>query len=118
MGRSAGAPKLPAGGMTTFSAPGHQPGVSRRRLHHRAAAGGAELRRRRGRLGLLVPLLVFFLGPAARGQCLPRRQRTDELGRRWPAAVWCFIVRPIAVGGMLVGACFTLFRMRKSLGSA
>ena len=32
-------------------------------------------------------------------------------------AVWSFIVRPIAVGGMLVGACFTLFRMRKSLGS-
>jgi len=31
--------------------------------------------------------------------------------------VWSFIVRPIAVGGMLVGACFTLFRMRKSLGS-
>ena len=32
-------------------------------------------------------------------------------------AVWSFIVRPIAVGGMLVGACYTLFRMRKSLGS-
>ena len=26
-----------------------------------------------------------------------------------------YIVRPIAVGGMLVGACFTLFRMRKNL---
>ncbi len=26
-------------------------------------------------------------------------------------------MRPIAVGGMLVGACYTLFRMRKSLGS-
>ena len=25
-------------------------------------------------------------------------------------------MRPIAVGGMLVGACYTLFRMRKSLG--
>src|SRR6202035_939386 len=31
------------------------------------------------------------------------------------AGVWRFIVRPIAVGGMLVGAGFTLFRMRKSL---
>jgi putative OPT family oligopeptide transporter len=31
-------------------------------------------------------------------------------------AVWKFIVRPIAVGGMLVGAGNTLFRMRKSLG--
>src|ERR1700730_10295081 len=31
------------------------------------------------------------------------------------AAVWRFIVRPIAVGGMLVGAAYTLFKMRKSL---
>jgi putative OPT family oligopeptide transporter len=29
--------------------------------------------------------------------------------------VWRFIVRPIAVGGMLVGAAYTLFNMRKSL---
>ena len=29
--------------------------------------------------------------------------------------VWRFIVRPIAVGGMLVGASYTLFRMRKNL---
>lgn len=32
-------------------------------------------------------------------------------------AVWYSIVRPIAVGGMLVGAGFTLFRMRKQLGA-
>jgi len=31
------------------------------------------------------------------------------------AAVWRFVVRPIAVGGMLVGAAYTLFRMRQSL---
>jgi putative OPT family oligopeptide transporter len=30
-------------------------------------------------------------------------------------AVWKFIVRPIAVGGMLVGAAYTLFKMGKSL---
>ena len=30
--------------------------------------------------------------------------------------VWRYIVRPIAVGGMLVGAAYTLFKMRKSLG--
>ncbi|HEY1218864.1 MAG TPA: oligopeptide transporter, OPT family, partial [Bryobacteraceae bacterium] len=29
---------------------------------------------------------------------------------------WYNIVRPIAVGGMMVGASFTLFRMRKNLG--
>ena len=31
-------------------------------------------------------------------------------------AIWFHIVRPIAVGGMMVGASFTLFRMRKNLG--
>jgi putative OPT family oligopeptide transporter len=31
--------------------------------------------------------------------------------------IWRFIVRPIAVGGMLVGATFTLFRMRKNLAT-
>lgn len=29
--------------------------------------------------------------------------------------IWKFIIRPIAIGGMLISACFTLFRMRKSL---
>ena len=31
-------------------------------------------------------------------------------------SVWRFFVRPIAVGGMMVSAAYTLFRMRKSLG--
>ncbi len=30
-------------------------------------------------------------------------------------AVWRYIVRPIAVGGMMTGAAYTLFRMRKGL---
>ena len=30
-------------------------------------------------------------------------------------AIWRYIVRPIAVGGMMVGTCYTLFRMRKNL---
>ena len=34
------------------------------------------------------------------------------------AAVWRYIVRPIAVGGMLVGAAYTLFRMGKNLTSS
>ena len=32
-------------------------------------------------------------------------------------AVWKFIVRPIAVRGMLVGAATTLFAVRRSLGA-
>jgi len=31
--------------------------------------------------------------------------------------VWLSIIRPIAVGGMLVGAGYTLFKMRKNLGA-
>jgi putative OPT family oligopeptide transporter len=64
--------------------------------------------------GLLVPLLVFFLGPQF-AATLPAGSGEES----WAAvagAVWFTIVRPIAVGGMLVGASFTLFRMRKSLG--
>lgn len=62
--------------------------------------------------GLLVPLLTFAVGPyiqAAQpaGQPLP----WDLLA----GAIYYSIVRPIAVGGMLVGASYTLFKMRKQL---
>jgi putative OPT family oligopeptide transporter len=62
--------------------------------------------------GLFVPIIMYFLSPALfpEGTVM-----TDET---WMAAainIWKFIVRPIAIGGMLVGAGFTLFRMRKSL---
>jgi len=62
--------------------------------------------------GLMVPLLIFFLGP----QLQPAY--TADGATNWDAmaaSLWRFIVRPIAVGGMLVGAAYTLFRMRKSL---
>ncbi|MGD0014626.1 MAG: oligopeptide transporter, OPT family [Bryobacteraceae bacterium] len=59
--------------------------------------------------GLLVPALVYFLGP----QLLQSNPALDWEGVN--QAIWKGIVRPIAVGGMLVGACYTLFRMRKSL---
>ncbi len=63
--------------------------------------------------GLLVPLFMYFLGPQLQAT-LPAGAETEG----WAglaSAVWRFIVRPIAVGGMLVGASYTLFRMRKSL---
>src|ERR1051325_2220998 len=63
--------------------------------------------------GMLIPLLIFFLGPQLRN-FLPSTAGTGDwlgLGN----AVWRYIVRPIAVGSMMVGTCFTLFRMRKSL---
>ena len=63
--------------------------------------------------GLLVPLLIYFLGPQLNA-FLPAGAEAHS----WDGlaiAVWRFIVRPIAVGGMLVGAAYTLFRMRKNL---
>jgi putative OPT family oligopeptide transporter len=63
--------------------------------------------------GLMVPLLIYFLGPRLT-QFLPAGAHAESWGEM-TVAVWRFIVRPIAVGGMLVGAGYTLFRMRKSL---
>src|SRR4030081_1503342 len=62
--------------------------------------------------GLMVPVLIFFLGPHIK-QYLPADTPDD-----WTTlaiSVWKFVVRPIAVGGMLVGAAYTLFKMGKSL---
>jgi putative OPT family oligopeptide transporter len=63
--------------------------------------------------GLLVPLLTFLLGPTiqashAGGQPVPWTLLAQ--------AIYFSVVRPIAVGGMMVGASYTLFKMRKQLG--
>jgi putative OPT family oligopeptide transporter len=63
--------------------------------------------------GLLVPLLTFVLGPSIQaGQPGGQPLSWTLLAQ----SVYFSIVRPIAVGGMLVGASYTLFRMRKQLG--
>ncbi len=64
--------------------------------------------------GLLIPLFMYFLGPQL--QAFLPAGATDESWITMANAVWRYIVRPIAVGGMLFGAGYTLFRMRKSLG--
>ena len=53
--------------------------------------------------GLMVPLLIFFLGPQLK-QYLP--SDTPDNWAAIAAAVWRFIVRPIAVGGMMVAEDF------------
>jgi putative OPT family oligopeptide transporter len=118
MGRSATAPKLAAGAATTFSQPAISPAylgvgyIIGPRLAALNFSGGVVA------WGLLVPLILFLGGPnlvaqfAPAGTALPGGFWADQAG-----AVWSYIVRPIAVGGMLVGACYTLFKMRKSLAS-
>jgi putative OPT family oligopeptide transporter len=64
--------------------------------------------------GLLVPMMIYFLGPQLQ-QYIPAGTPEDWAGTA--DAVWRYIVRPIAVGGMLVGAAYTLYKMRKSLTS-
>jgi len=66
--------------------------------------------------GLLIPLLMYFLGPQLHA-FLPADASQDEGWLTVANSVWRYIVRPIAVGGMLTGAAYTLFRMRKSLGA-
>jgi putative OPT family oligopeptide transporter len=100
------------GGATFFSAPDISPAylgvgyIIGPRLAALNFAGGVLA------WGLLVPLLTFTVGPYIQA-AQPAGQTLS-----WPllaGAVYYSIVRPIAVGGMLVGATYTLFRMRKQL---
>ena len=63
---------------------------------------------------VMVPLLLYILGPKVQ-EYLPAGA-TDESWSGMAAAVWRYIVRPIAIGGMLVGSAYTMFKMRKNLG--
>jgi putative OPT family oligopeptide transporter len=66
--------------------------------------------------GVLVPLTMYFLGPRLQ-EFLP--PNSGDAG--WAAnaaAVWRYIVRPVAVGAMMVGAGYTLFRMGSKLTSS
>jgi putative OPT family oligopeptide transporter len=113
LGRAINSPNVATGAMTTFSAPAVSPAylgvgyIIGARLAALNFAGGVVA------WGLLVPLLLFFLGPQLRTG-LPADAGIEAWGGL-ATAVWFSIVRPIAVGGMMVGAGFTLFRMRRSL---
>ena len=103
---------VPAGGMSTFTWPAATPAylgvgyIIGPELGALNFAGGLLA------WGLFVPLLVYFIGPEMIGSY------GGDSPDNWAALtthLYKFIVRPIAVGGMLVGACFTLWRMRKNL---
>ena len=109
---------IPTGATTTFSAPSIAPAyigvgyIIGPQLAALNFSGGVLA------WGLLVPLLLFFMGPHIK-EFLPAAATagagTDAAWGGLARSVWQFIVRPIAVGGMMVGAGYTLFRMRKSL---
>ncbi|MBI4859467.1 MAG: oligopeptide transporter, OPT family [Candidatus Riflebacteria bacterium] len=62
--------------------------------------------------GLFVPIMTYFIAPGV----FPKLDGVST--SQWmtlSADVWRYIVRPIAIGGMLVSAAYTLFKMRNSL---
>jgi len=72
--------------------------------------------------GLFVPVLLLLLAP----QYSPLIGKTIGTGNEQIVISWTYIsktvifaniVKPIAIGGMLMSAAFTLFRMRKSLSN-
>src|SRR6202167_5135707 len=101
-----------AGGASTFAAPSVSPAylgvgyIIGLRLASIQFAGGVLA------WGLMVPMLIYFLGPQIK-HYLPAD--TPDDWTTMAISVWKFIVRPLAVGGMLVGAAWTLFKMGKSL---
>ncbi|HOJ26372.1 MAG TPA: oligopeptide transporter, OPT family [Candidatus Saccharicenans sp.] len=116
LGSSQEAGTVSTGGMVSVSGPGISPAyigvgyIIGPRLASLNFAGGVLA------WGLFAPLLMYFLGPQLVSQFYgPTVAMTDV---PWPdliSNVWKFIIRPIAVGGMLVGAGYTLFKMRKNL---
>ena len=63
--------------------------------------------------GLFVPLLLYFLGP----QLITGGHIPEGSWIEMAVNVWKNIVRPIAIGGMLMSAAYTLYKMRKSLAT-
>ncbi|HEU5020630.1 MAG TPA: oligopeptide transporter, OPT family [Bryobacteraceae bacterium] len=115
LGDAASANRLPTGGVTTFSGPSISPayiGVGYVIGPELASLNfsGSVLA-----WGLMIPLLIYFLGPQLHA-FIPATETGNESWLDVANNVWRYIVRPIAVGGMLTGAAYTLFRMRKNLG--
>jgi putative OPT family oligopeptide transporter len=116
LGLTKDARTLTAGGVSSFAAPAISPAyigvgyIIGPELGALNFAGGLLA------WGLFVPLLVFFLGPNMIGQYAAAAG--GDQAAAWGKIVgdiYFYIVRPIAVGGMLVGACYTLWRMRRNL---
>lgn len=70
--------------------------------------------------GLLVPIILYFLSPQLLAQwqtAHPGQVPASDDWIMWSTMIWKSIVRPIAIGAMLVGAANTLYKMRKSLAT-
>jgi putative OPT family oligopeptide transporter len=118
LGTAKASPVVDAGGTIAVAGPGIYPAylgvgyIIGPRLASLNFAGGVLA------WGLFAPLLMFFLGPQLIDKFYgPGVAMADVAWSDLVTNVWKFIIRPIAVGGMLVGAGYTLFRMRKNLAA-
>ncbi len=118
LGTEADSTQVAAGGTVAVSGPGIFPAflgvgyIIGPRLASLNFAGGILA------WGLFAPLLMFFLGPELIAKMYgPGVAAADIEWAGLVTNVWKFIIRPIAVGGMLVGAGYTLYRMRKNLAN-
>ncbi|MDD4857509.1 MAG: oligopeptide transporter, OPT family, partial [Candidatus Krumholzibacteria bacterium] len=118
LGAKPESPVVSAGGISTISAPAVSPAyfgvgyIIGPELGALNFAGGLMA------WGLLVPLMIFLVGPKIVADFAATNQMDPGATETWIALatnIWRFIVRPIAVGGMIISACFTLYKMRKSL---
>jgi len=105
--------KLQSGGGIVLSSPGVSPSflgvgfIIGPRLASLNFAGGLLA------WGLFVPLLLYLVGPEL--NLAPTGGDTEPSWLAQADSVWRYVVRPIAIGGMLMSAAFTLWRMRKNL---
>ncbi len=109
-----------AGGMSTISAPAVSPAYMGVGYIIGPVLGALNFAGGVLAWGLFVPLLMFFLGPSLMNDYAASVGLAPGSEDAWvsmAAAFWRYIVRPIAVGGMLVGATFTLWRMRANLAT-
>jgi putative OPT family oligopeptide transporter len=108
-----GGQTLPGSGGIVLSSPGVSPAyigvgyIIGPRLASLNFAGGLLA------WGLFVPLLLYLIGPS-----LDLAGTGGDTEASWLAqadTLWRYVVRPIAIGGMLMSAAYTLWRMRKNL---
>jgi putative OPT family oligopeptide transporter len=118
LGAADTAPALSTGGVTHFALPSISPAligvgfVIGPELAALNFSGGVIA------WGLLVPMISYLLGPQLVNFLPAGAVPAGSDPAAWAGtitAIWRFIVRPMAVGGMLVGTVYTLFKRRQSI---
>lgn len=118
LGAADTAPALSTGGVTHFALPSISPAligvgyVIGPELAALNFSGGVIA------WGLLVPMISYLLGPQLVNFLPAGSMPAGHDPTAWAGtitAIWRFIVRPMAVGGMLVGTVYTLFKRRQSI---